>query len=256
MAGPLLEVKGLKRSFGGFQALGGVSFQVEAGEDLGGDRAQRRGQDDLVQCHHRAPGAGLGTGGLCRPRHHRPAAPRDLPPRAGALVPAHQYLSASLRLRERADRHSLARAARLWPLDPGPGPRTGPHHGDSRGRGAGPRAADPSGSLSYGDQKQLELGIALPCSPPSSSSTSRRPAWSPQETRTSVALVARIARERKLTVLFTEHDMEVRLLGGAKDPRAPPGAPDRGRRARRDPGPREVKRVYFGEGAIRTRRAP
>ncbi|HWN54851.1 MAG TPA: ATP-binding cassette domain-containing protein, partial [Methylomirabilota bacterium] len=32
MAGPLLEVAGLKRSFGGFQALGGVSFQVEAGE--------------------------------------------------------------------------------------------------------------------------------------------------------------------------------------------------------------------------------
>ena len=32
MAGPLLEVAGLKRSFGGFQALGGVSFRVEAGE--------------------------------------------------------------------------------------------------------------------------------------------------------------------------------------------------------------------------------
>jgi branched-chain amino acid transport system ATP-binding protein len=32
---------------------------------------------------------------------------------------------------------------------------------------------------------------------------------SPQETRSSVALVARIARERKLTVLFTEHDMDV-----------------------------------------------
>ena len=32
MAGPLLEVAGLKRSFGGFQALGGVSFRVEAGK--------------------------------------------------------------------------------------------------------------------------------------------------------------------------------------------------------------------------------
>jgi branched-chain amino acid transport system ATP-binding protein len=79
---------------------------------------------------------------------------------------------------------------------------------------------------------------------------------SPQETRTSVALVARIARERKLTVLFTEHDMEV-VFSVAQRIRVlhqgrliAEGAPEEIR------GLAEVKRVYFGEGAIRTRRAP
>jgi len=254
MAGPLLEVAGLKRSFGGFQALGGVSFRVEAGEISAviGPTARARRPCSMSS---RAPGAGLGTGRLCRPGHHRPAAPRDLPPRAGALVSAHQYLSASLRLRERADRHSLARAARLWLLD----------GAQDLGRdrtmeiledvGLASRAADPSGSLSYGDQKQLELGIALALEPtlllldePTAACPRRRPgrAWPCGAHRARAEAHRALHRAR--------HGR--RLLGGAEDPRAPPGAPHRGRRARGDPGPREVKRVYFGEGAIRTRRAP
>ena len=75
---------------------------------------------------------------------------------------------------------------------------------------------------------------------------------SPQETRSSIALVARIARDRKLTLLFTEHDMDVVFSGGAEDPRAPPGAHHRRGRAGRDPRRNdEVKRVYLGKASIR-----
>ena len=71
------------------------------------------------------------------------------------------------------------------------------------------RAADASGSLSYGDQKQLELGIALALEPTLLLLDEPTAGMSPQETRASVALIERIARQRKLTVLFTEHDMDV-----------------------------------------------
>lgn len=71
------------------------------------------------------------------------------------------------------------------------------------------RAAEASGSLSYGDQKQLELGIALPLEPEMLLLDEPTAGMSPQETRSSMALVARIARDRRLTLLFTEHDMGV-----------------------------------------------
>jgi branched-chain amino acid transport system ATP-binding protein len=139
-----------------------------------------------------------------------------------------------------------------------------PAHGLGRDRtmkiledvGLAPRAADPSGSLSYGDQKQLELGIALALEPTLLLLDEPTAGMSPQETRTSVALVARLARERKLTVLFTEHDMDV-VFSVAQRIRVlhqgrliAEGPPEEIR------GLAEVKRVYFGEGAIRTRRAP
>ena len=63
--------------------------------------------------------------------------------------------------------------------------------------------------MSYGDQKQLELGIALAVEPsllmldePTAGGMSAR------ETRESVALIARIVKDRGITLLFTEHDME------------------------------------------------
>jgi branched-chain amino acid transport system ATP-binding protein len=121
--------------------------------------------------------------------------------------------------------------------------------------GLAPRAADASGSLSYGDQKQLELGIALALEPTLLLLDEPTAGMSPQETRSSIALVARIARERKLTVLFTEHDMEV-VFSVAQRIRVlhhgsiiAEGSPEA---IRADA---EVKRIYLGEGAIRRPRA-
>jgi branched-chain amino acid transport system ATP-binding protein len=256
MAGPLLEVAGLKRSFGGFEALGGVSFQVEAGEISAVIGPNGAGKTTLfnVITGHLAPDSGrVGFAGrditgqpphaICRLGLARSFQRTNIFPRLSVF----ENVQIAILSHER-------RAYGLWT----------PAQGLGRDRtmeiledvGLAPRAADPSGSLSYGDQKQLELGIALALQPTLLLLDEPTAGMSPQETRTSVALVARIARERKLTVLFTEHDMDV-VFSVAQRIRVlhqgrliAEGAPEEIR------GLAEVKRVYFGEGAIRTRRAP
>ncbi len=66
-----------------------------------------------------------------------------------------------------------------------------------------------SGTLSYGNQKQLELGIALASDPKILLLDEPTAGMSASETHETMALIGRIARERKLTLLFTEHDMAV-----------------------------------------------
>ena len=74
--------------------------------------------------------------------------------------------------------------------------------------GLSDRADILAGALSYGDQKQLELGIALAVDPSLLLLDEPTAGMSARETRASVALIARIVQARGITLLFTEHDME------------------------------------------------
>ena len=65
------------------------------------------------------------------------------------------------------------------------------------------------GELSYGKQKQLELAIALAARPRLLLLDEPTAGMSPQETGETIALVRDIVKSRGLTLLFTEHDMEV-----------------------------------------------
>jgi branched-chain amino acid transport system ATP-binding protein len=65
------------------------------------------------------------------------------------------------------------------------------------------------GALSHGNQKQVELGIALACDPEILLLDEPTAGMSAAETRETIRLLERIAAERSLTLLFTEHDMEV-----------------------------------------------
>jgi len=66
-----------------------------------------------------------------------------------------------------------------------------------------------AGTLSYGNQKQIELGIALASDPKILLLDEPTAGMSASETHETIALIERIARERRLTLLFTEHDMAV-----------------------------------------------
>ena len=66
-----------------------------------------------------------------------------------------------------------------------------------------------AGEISHGAQKQVELGIALAGNPRMLLLDEPTAGMSAQETHESIALLDRIAKERGLTLLFTEHDMEV-----------------------------------------------
>jgi branched-chain amino acid transport system ATP-binding protein len=75
--------------------------------------------------------------------------------------------------------------------------------------GLGRQANTTAGTLSYGNQKQLELGIALASDPKILLLDEPTAGMSASETHETMALIGRIARERRLTLLFTEHDMAV-----------------------------------------------
>ena len=66
-----------------------------------------------------------------------------------------------------------------------------------------------AGTLSYGNQKQLELGLALASDPQLLLLDEPTAGMSATETHETIRLLERIAGERGLTLLFTEHDMEV-----------------------------------------------
>src|SRR5690606_19515416 len=66
-----------------------------------------------------------------------------------------------------------------------------------------------AGTLAYGRQKQLELAVGLASSPDMLLLDEPTAGMSPQETRRTIDLIGRIVEERGLSLLFTEHDMEV-----------------------------------------------
>ena len=105
-----------------------------------------------------------------------------------------------------------------------------------------------AGTLSYGNQKQLELGLALASDPQILLLDEPTAGMSAGETHDTIRLLQRIAAERGLTLLFTEHDMEV-VFGIAQKisvlhqgRKIAEGTPED---VRADP---EVRRVYLGHG--------
>jgi len=66
-----------------------------------------------------------------------------------------------------------------------------------------------AGSLSYGDQRILEIAIALGNEPELLILDEPTAGMSPDETKTTMELIKGLAAMRGLTILFCEHDMEV-----------------------------------------------
>jgi branched-chain amino acid transport system ATP-binding protein len=104
-----------------------------------------------------------------------------------------------------------------------------------------------AGTLSYGNQKQLELGLALASDPAMLLLDEPTAGMSATETHDTIRLIEKIAGERALTLLFTEHDMDVVFSIAQKiavlhqGQLIADGAPAE---VRADP---TVRRVYLGE---------
>ena len=107
----------------------------------------------------------------------------------------------------------------------------------------------PCDQLAYGDVKRLELAMALANAPRLLLMDEPTAGMAPRERHELMALVSRISAQRDLSVLFTEHDMDV--VFGHADRIV---VLDRGRlvaqgtqeEVRVDP---EVKRIYLGDAA-------
>ena len=111
------------------------------------------------------------------------------------------------------------------------------------------QAAKPSGILAHGDQRRLELAIALAGAPTLLLLDEPTAGMAPRERHEIMALVARIAGDTGLTVVFTEHDMDVvfavarRITVLHQGAVLAEGAPAE---VRAD---RDVQRVYLGQAA-------
>ena len=113
--------------------------------------------------------------------------------------------------------------------------------------GLAANAGRAAATLAYGDLKRLELALALACAPRLLLMDEPTAGMAPGERTALMQLVVAIAAARAMTVLFTEHSMEVvfgfarRVLVLSAGRLVADGAPDA---VRADP---EVRRVYLGE---------
>ncbi|HLA81811.1 MAG TPA: ABC transporter ATP-binding protein, partial [Thermoleophilia bacterium] len=104
-----------------------------------------------------------------------------------------------------------------------------------------------SGALSYGYQKQLELGIALAFEPELLMLDEPTSGLSPSDSRHAIDLVTKVARERGTTLLIVEHDMAIVFAVAShivvlhQGRVICDGSPDEVR------GNEEVQRCYLGE---------
>ena len=84
-----------------------------------------------------------------------------------------------------------------------------PCRGASVGGGTGRRRGRVAGELAYGQQKQLELALALALEPHMLLLDEPTAGMSAEETRRTTRLIKLVQQVRGLSLMFTEHDMEV-----------------------------------------------
>lgn len=245
--GPLLETRGLRRAFGGIRAVDGVDLALAPGEVRALIGPNGAGKTTLFHLltGHLAPDAGTvrfrgePIGGLGPHRIWRRGLARtfQIPAVFPNLTVAENVQVALLSWRGRT--LSLAGRARDLERDRAVALL--------RRAGLGADGDRRAGELSYGDLKKLEVAIALANEPALLLLDEPTAGMAPAERRELMALVGEIARERGLTLLFTEHDMDVVFAAaeritvlhqGRVIAEGPPDA------VRADA---EVQRVYLGE---------
>ncbi len=115
--------------------------------------------------------------------------------------------------------------------------------------GLADHAGRPAGALSYGDKKRLELAITLGTEPELLLLDEPTCGMSPEETESTMDLIRKLCQDRKITILFTEHDMAVvfgiatRLTVLHQGRLIADGTPEQVRESE------EVQKVYLGGAA-------
>ena len=247
MSAPVLETRGLAKSFGGVQAVAGVDLAMPRGEIraiIGPNGAGKTTFFNMLT------GQLTADAGEVRFKGERLS---GLPPHAVwrrgvsrtfqitatfATLTALENVQVALQSHRRSTYALLVRAARLDVTDA----RALLSH-----VGLEEQAGRPAGALAYGDLKKLELAVALANGPELLLLDEPTAGMAPAERGALMALTERIARERGLTVLFTEHDMDVvfsvanRIMVLHQGRVIAEGRPDE---IRADP---QVQKVYLGE---------
>ncbi len=243
----MLEVRDLRKSFDGFQAVGGVSLRVPQGSIsaiIGPNGAGKTTLFNLIT-GHLEPDSGLV---LFKERDITGIAPHDLCRLGVGRSFQRTNIFPRLTVYQNIQAAFLSHRQRGWNLFT-PVERLYREDADALLESVGLRdkAGEEAGFLSHGNQKQLELGLALALEPELLLLDEPTAGMSATETRNTIRLIERITRERGLTLLFTEHDMEVvfsisqRITVLHQGRVIADGPPDEVRQHS------DVRRVYLGE---------
>jgi branched-chain amino acid transport system ATP-binding protein len=248
MSAPLLQVEGLAKSYAGVQAVRGVDFTLEAGGILaliGPNGAGKSTCFNMLNGQIRPDAGrvrlqGRDITGLAPRRVWRLGVGRTFQIAATfASMTVRENVQVALLSHHRrfglgfAGRAYRAEADALLDLV-----------------GLGDAAERACGELAYGDVKRLELSIALANAPKLLLMDEPTAGMAPRERVALMRLTAEVARQRRIGVLFTEHDMDVvfehadRIMVLNRGALIAEGSPEA---VRRDP---QVRAVYLGDGLL------
>jgi len=247
---PLLSVEGLTKSYGGVHAVRGVSFALKAGEILaliGPNGAGKSTCFDMLNGQN-TPDSGRIT---LLGRDTTGQKPRLIWRLGVGRTFQITATFATMTVRENVQVALVSHNRQLFNLVSS----TPKLLREEAGRllelvGMGGYAERPCGELAYGDLKRLELAIALANRPKLLLMDEPTAGMAPRERIELMRLVARIAREQTIGILFTEHDMDVvfehadRILVLNRGSLIAEGSPEQVR-ANAD-----VRAIYLGEGLV------
>ena len=245
----MLEITGLRKTFAGFVAVNEVSLTVAARQIvavIGPNGAGKSTFFNLITGHVRPDGGrvmldgrdvtGIAPHRICALGMGRSFQLTNIFPRLTVF----QNVQAALLAHRGKGRDFFSRAEAMFRDET---------MALLASIGLAPQAGTVAGVLAYGNQKQLELGIALASDPRVLLLDEPTAGMSANETHETIALLERIAGERGLTLLFTEHDMDVvfriahKIAVLYQGRKLAEGTPEEVR-ANAD-----VRRVYLGEHA-------
>ena len=209
MTTPVLSVRHLSKSFGGLQAVSDVSFDLAAGELLaliGPNGAGKTTCFNMLNGQLKADSGevklnGESILGLSPRRIWRKGVGRTFQITA---------TYASMTVRENVQMALISNARQTWNL----WSRASALHVNRANDllelvGMADQAERAAAILAYGDLKRLELAIALAHDPKLLLMDEPTAGMAPQERVRLMQLTAGIVRDQGISVLFTEHDMDV-----------------------------------------------
>ncbi len=205
----MLRVEGLTRAFDGFLAVRGAQLAVEAGSIvavIGPNGAGKTTLFNLITGMVRpdegridfdgAQITGLAPHEICRRGIGRTFQIANIFPRLTVFA----NVQVAVLSQQRRSLTLLAAASRL---------AVDETNEILQHAGLAAKAGRLAGTLPHGDQRILEIAIALGSRPRLLILDEPTAGMSPEDTASTIELVRRLAREQGLTVLFCEHDMNV-----------------------------------------------
>jgi branched-chain amino acid transport system ATP-binding protein len=245
---PLLQVRGLGKSFGGVKAVDDVSFDLAAGELLaliGPNGAGKSTTFNMVNGQLPTDQGSILLGG----RELVGRKPREIWRMGVGRTFQIAETFASLTVVENVQMALLSHDRKLFAT----WRRAADHRREAalallEQVGMKAQADRPCSVLAYGDVKRVELAIAMAHSPQLLLMDEPTAGMAPSERHSLMALTRQLVIERGMAVLFTEHSMDVvfayadRMIVLARGRLIAQGKP---LEVRDDP---KVQAVYFGSG--------